>query len=53
MSACRGDCTQGRRECPCPQACELPDVWDRPINWQKLAIFCAALLVILWAIVLH
>lgn len=25
IKACRADlCTQGRRVCPCPQACELP-----------------------------
>lgn len=33
MKACTANlCTQGRRACPCPQACELPEhctAWSR------------------------
>lgn len=25
MKECQNYCEQGRRPCPCPQACEMPD----------------------------
>lgn len=28
MKACTGPCEQGKKQCPCPEACEMDDVDD-------------------------
>ena len=42
---CSGPCEQGRRECPCPEACERPQMTRRDF-WAVAVIFAAA-----WSVV--
>lgn len=42
---CSGPCEQGRRECPCPQACERPPM-KRSDPLLLLALFVGS-----WAVV--
>jgi hypothetical protein len=46
-SDCCGDCAQGRRQCPCPEACELADPaeQDRRLRAVFWRIYFAVLLV--------
>ncbi len=39
MNACTRDkCQQGLRNCPCPQACELPITMEEPDAYSRLAV---------------
>jgi hypothetical protein len=39
---CRSDlCSQGRKTCPTPQACEIAEE-SEPFNWELLVIYLAA-----------
>ena len=48
-STCVGDCSQGRKVCPCPQACEQPEYEDRP---DVIDLFIVAIGLILSAAVM-
>lgn len=47
---CSGPCDQGRRECPCPDACERPPMTRRDF-WTVAALFVLAWSVVCAAIV--
>jgi hypothetical protein len=46
---CSGDCRQGRRPCPTPEACQLPDV-DDGLDSARGVLVCVALATICWAL---
>lgn len=43
--ACSGACNQGRSACPCPEACQVPE-----IDWHARAIVWWAYIVLLIAV---
>lgn len=47
---CSGPCDQGRRECPCPDACERPPMTRRDF-WMVAVLFALAWSVVCAAIV--
>lgn len=44
--ACSGACNQGRAECPCPEACEVPvsDAQERAWFWRVYLVLIVAIL---------
>jgi hypothetical protein len=54
MPACRCDaCEQGDLPCPCPEACLMPDAFDRVfarITWPRFGIFCGAIAMVGFAL---
>lgn len=46
MKECQNYCEQGRRPCPCPQACEMPDdKADEYVAQVTLTVILAVLLI--------
>jgi hypothetical protein len=52
QSACQAQaCSQGRKRCPCPQACGIAEPDHEPSDWGLRTLAWAALLVCaVWAV---
>lgn len=48
---CSGDCSQGRRECSTPDACELPEPADKMLSSYRRGIVSALLVLAIAAFV--
>lgn len=46
IAQCCGDCAQGRRPCPVPQACECPESGSEEIPGWLLAVLMVCALVV-------
>lgn len=45
MNSCNSNCEQGKRRCPCPSACMLPDDDEHRLTLtQKLLVVATVLL---------
>ena len=51
IAQCCGDCAQGRRPCPVPQACECPESGSEEIPGWLLAVLmvCAVVVVVFFS----
>jgi hypothetical protein len=53
-ASCTGNCGQGRRQCPCPDSCELPELSPFE-SWAIIAVYASSgilaitCLVLLWS----
>lgn len=55
MNPCNGNCDQGRKECPTPQACFLPEAdLELSVDWAFVLFHAALVLVavlgVIWVI---
>jgi hypothetical protein len=51
LHACRAEsCEQGRKDCPCPAACQWPTDDDRA-RWRPSVLFIAAIWIVVSALV--
>lgn len=49
MRSCMKECEQGRKPCPTPQACEMPEA-DAPLDWVGVALSGIACVMAVWVI---
>lgn len=49
---CHGPCSQGRNECPTPQACYLEEELNKrdPLVMLALLLACISLVALIWAV---
>lgn len=49
MTHCTGQCQQGKKLCPTPQACFLPDqeLEDPPVDWAFIAYNVVLILIVI------
>lgn len=53
MTGCTGECQQGRKQCPTPQACFLPDkdLEEPKIDWAFVAYNAIMILIVIAGVV--